>query len=261
MIAPADAALLAALPGLAFHAALILCRMGAAVMLLPGIGEAEIPPMLRMALALGLVFALLPVLSPGLPPLPDEVSGLLALVAGEILTGIWIGLLARFLAMALAQAGQVLALMIGLASPLQGDLVLGSNATAMARMLSLATAALMLATGLYEVPLRALAESYSLLPPGGAWPGGAAAEAVARKAADSLLLAMQLAAPFVLAAIFFNAGLGLVARLAPHAQVFVIASPAQILGGLLLLLLLLPSMLDLWSRGMAQGFLRLPGAD
>ncbi|MDB5376439.1 MAG: type secretion protein [Rubritepida sp.] len=261
MIAPADAALLAALPGLAFHAALILCRMGAAVMLLPGIGEAEIPAMLRMALALGLVFALLPVLSPGLPRLPDEVSGLLALVVGEILMGVWIGLLARFLAIALAQAGQVVSLMIGLASPLQGDLVLGSTATALARMLSLATAALILATGLYEVPLRALADSYSVLPPGGAWPGGAAAEAMARKAGDSLLLAMQLAAPFVLAAIFFNAGLGLIARLAPHAQVFVLASPAQILGGLLLMLLLLPNMLDLWARGMAAGFLRLPGAD
>jgi len=260
MIAPADAALLAALPGLAFHAALILCRLGAAVMLLPGIGEAEIPPMLRMALAVGLVLALLPVLSPGLPPLPGEVSALLTLVAGEVLTGLWIGLLARFLAMALAQAGQVVSLMIGLASPLQGDLVLGSSATALARLLSLATAALMLATGLYEIPLRALAESYSVLPPGGAWPGGAVAEAVARQAGDSLSLAMQLAAPFVLAAIFFNAGLGLIARLTPHAQIFVLASPAQILGGVLLLMLLLPQMLDLWARGMAAGFLRLPGA-
>lgn len=261
MIAQADAALLAALPGLAFHAALILCRMGAAVMLLPGLGEAEIPPMLRMGLALGLVFALLPALSPGLPALPAEVSGLLGLVAGEVLTGVWIGLLARFFAMALAQTGQVVSLMIGLASPLQGDLVLGSSATALARLLSLATAAMMLATGLYEVPLRALAESYSLLPPGGAWPGGAAAEAVARKASDSLLLAMQLAAPFLLAAIFFNAGLALIARLAPHAQVFVLASPAQILGGLLLMMLLLPNILDLWARAMAAGFLRLPGAD
>lgn len=259
-MAPADAALLAALPGLAFHAALILCRMGAAVMLLPGIGEAEIPAMPRMALAMGLVFALLPVLSPGLPPLPEEVPALLALVSGELLVGAWIGLLARFLAMALAQAGQVVSLMIGLASPLQGDAVLGSSATALARLLSLATAALMLATGLYEIPLRALAESYAVLPPGSAWPGGAVAETVARKASDSLLLAMQLAAPFVLAAIFFNAGLGLIARLAPHAQVFVLASPVQILGGLLLLWLLLPNVIHLWAQGMSAGFLRLPGA-
>ena len=259
MILPADAALLAALPGLAFHAVLILCRLGAAVMLLPGIGEAEIPPTMRIALALGLVLALLPILSPVLPAMPEDVAGLAAMIVIEILIGLWIGLLARFLALALAQAGQVVALLIGLASPLQGDMVLGASATALARLFSLATAALVLATGLYEIPLRALVESYSVLPAGAGMPMGAAAESIARKAADSLALAMQLAAPFVLAAIFLNAGLGLLARLAPQAQVFIVAAPVQILGGFLLLMLLLPQMMELWARGMAQGFLRLPG--
>ena len=168
MMQPADAALLASLPGLAFQAVLILCRLGAAVMLLPGIGEAEIPANMRIALALGLVLALLPILAPGLPPMPEDVAALGSLVAGEVLTGLWIGLLARFLALALAQAGQVVALLIGLDSPLQGDMVLGASATALARMLSLATAALMLGTGLYELPLRALVESYTVLPAGGA---------------------------------------------------------------------------------------------
>ncbi|WP_371818970.1 flagellar biosynthetic protein FliR [Roseococcus sp. SDR] len=256
---PADAALLEALPGLAFHAVLLLCRLGAAAMLLPGLGEAEVPATLRLTLALGLVLVLLPVVSPGLPAMPGEVSGLAFLLLAEIGIGLWIGLLARFLAMALAQAGQVVALLIGLASPLQGDMVLGASATALARMFALATAALVLATGLYEIPLRALVESYAVLPPGMGLPAGAAAETLARKAADSLALALQLAAPFVLAAILFNAGLGLIARLAPQAQVFVVAAPVQILGGFLLILLLLPAMLAVWQGAMVQGFLRLPG--
>lgn len=255
----ADAALLAALPSLAFQAVLILCRLGAAVMLLPGLGEAEVPANMRAALALGLVFALLPILAPALPAMPEDVASLALMITNELLTGIWIGLLARFLTLALAQAGQVVALLIGLASPLQGDMVLGASATALARMFALATAALMLATGLYEVPLRALVESYAVLPAGAGLPLGAAAETIARMAADSLALAMQLAAPFVLAAIFLNAGIGLIARLAPQAQVFVVAVPVQILGGFLLLMLLLPSMLALWSGAMMQGFQRLPG--
>lgn len=258
-MAPADAALLAALPSLAFQAVLILCRLGAAVMLLPGLGEAEVPANLRLALALGLVLALLPILAPGLPAMPEDIAGLALMITAELLTGIWIGLLARFLALALAQAGQVVALLIGLASPLQGDMVLGTSATALARMFSLATAALMLATGLYEMPLRALVESYAVLPAGAGLPLGEAAESIARKVADSLALAMQLAAPFVLAGIFLNAGLGLIARLAPQAQIFVVAAPVQILGGFLLLMLLLPSMLALWGSAMVQGFQRLPG--
>ncbi len=45
----ADAALLAALPALAFQAVLVFARLGAAVMVLPGLGEAEVPAPVRLA--------------------------------------------------------------------------------------------------------------------------------------------------------------------------------------------------------------------
>lgn len=259
MIAAADAALLAALPGLAFHFALLLARLGAAAMLLPGLGEMEVPATLRLSLAVAVVFALLPVLAPELPATPEEPTEALRLIGIEVLTGLWIGLLARVLALALAQAGQVLALMIGLASPLQGDMVLGGSATPPARMLSLLTAALVLASGLYAIPLRALAESYAVLPAGAPFPAGAAAEKMAAVAGESLALAMRIAAPFVLAAVLFNAALGLLARVAPQSQIFVVAAPAQILGGFVLLAALLPAMLALWGDEIAAAFLRLPG--
>lgn len=254
-----EAALLAALPGLAFHALLIFCRLGAAVMLLPGIGEAEIPATQRLALGLALVLALLPVLSPALPPAPADAVTLGRLVAAEVLLGLWFGLLTRILAIALAQAGQVIALMIGLSSPLQGDAVLGGAATAPARALGLLAAALVLATGLHEGPLRAFVASYAVLP-AGELPLGAAAEEVAATAMRSLALSLRLAAPFVLGAMLFNAALGLLARLAPQSQVFVVGAPAQLLGGFALLALLLPVLLGLWAAAMADGFALLPGA-
>jgi flagellar biosynthetic protein FliR len=78
-------------------------------------------------------------------------------------------------------------------------------------------------------------------------------------AGHSVALAMQLAGPFVLATILFNGALGLLARLAPQSQVFVVATPVQVLGGFALLGLLLPMLLGFWGRGMEAGFLRLPG--
>ncbi len=260
MIAAADQALLQALPALAFHAALVFCRLAAAVMLLPGLGESEIPVQLRLALGVMLALALTPVLAPGLPPLPDQAGPLIRLVAEEVVIGLWIGLLARFVALALAQAGQVFALMVNLATPLQGDQFLGGTATAPARMMALATAALFLATGLYEVPLRALVGSYAILPAGEGLPLGDAAEMLARFAAGMLLVAMQLAAPFVLAAIFFYSAMGLLSRVAPQLQIFILAAPAQILGGLLLLMLLLPAIFSAWWRSTIEALSRLPGA-
>lgn len=258
MITPTDMALLASLPALAFQAALLFCRIGAAVMLLPGLGEQEVPAMLRLALGVLLVPLLLPVLGPGLPAAPEAVGEALRLIAIEILVGLWIGTLARFIGMALAQAGQVIATMIGLTSPLQGDLELGAQATVLGRALGAATAVLILSTGLYAIPLGALVHSYAVLPAGAPLPG--AAESVARAAGESLDVALRLAAPFVLGAILFNVGMGLISRLAPQVQIFVVAAPAQILAGTGLLMLLLPVMVAVWQDATQDLFLGLPGA-
>lgn len=243
------------LPVLAFQAVLVLARLGAAVLLLPGLGEQDVPASIRLSLVLALVALLLPGLAPGLPPLPEELPELLRLMVIETAIGLWLGLLARLVALALAQAGQVVALMVGLASPLQTDPVFGSQSTVTGRLFSLLAATLMLSSGLYAVPLRALAESYAVLPPGVALSFGRTAESVAQAAADSLALALRLAAPLVLAAVLGNFALGLLARLAPQVQVFAIAVPGQIICGLLLLGLLLPAMLAVWLAAAGDALL------
>lgn len=254
-----DAALLAMLPALVFQAAMLFCRLGAAVMLLPGLGEAEVPATIRLSLGLLLTLLLLPLLAPTLPTMPEAPAEVLRLLALELLVGLWLGGLARALMLALAQAGQVMGSMIGLTTPLQGDAGLGAQSTALGRFLGFAATVLVLATGLYALPLGALVASYAVLPPGQPFPAGMAAEAVAAVVGESLSLALRLAAPFILAGVLFNAGMGLIARVAPQVQVFVVAAPAQILAGLGLLLLLLPAILTLWHGGMARGFGALPG--
>jgi flagellar biosynthesis protein FliR len=248
-----------ALPVLVFHAMLVLARLGAAIMLLPGLGAPEVPATIRIALALALTALVLPVVQPGLPPLPEDATTLLRLLLIETAIGLWLGLLARLLELALAQAGQVMALMVGLASPLQTDPAFGAHGTALSRLFGLAAAVLVLATGLYALPLRALAESYALLPAGGALPVPAQAATLAQAVADSLSLALRLASPLLLASVLGQFALALLARLAPQVQVFTIAAPGQILAGLLLLALLLPTLLGAWLAAVRDGFAALPG--
>ena len=247
------------LPTLAFQAVLLVARIGGAVMLLPGFGEAEVPTTLRLALALALVGMLLPVLAPALPALPAEPAELLRLLLIETAVGLWLGLLARLIALALAQAGQVGALMIGLASPLQGDALFGAQATALSRFFALLAALLVLGSGLYALPLRALAESYAVLPSGAPFAAGTAAESVALALGESLALALRLAAPLILLAVLGNLALALLGRVAPQVQVFILAVPAQVLAGLLLLALLLHTSLEVWGAMLREGFGALPG--
>jgi flagellar biosynthetic protein FliR len=161
--------------------------------------------------------------------------------------------------LALAQAGQVMALMVGLASPLQTDPAFGAQGTALSRLFGLAATVLVLATGLYALPLRALTESYATLPVGAAAAFAGQAAAVAQAVADSLSLALRLAAPLVLASVLGQFALGLLARLAPQVPVFMVAAPGQILAGLLLVALLLPMLLGTWITAARDGFLALPG--
>lgn len=248
-----------ALAPLAFHAVLVLARIGGAVMLLPGLGEAEVPATIRLLVVLALVALLLPGQAPMLPPLPEAPAELLRLVLLETAIGLWIGLLARLLVLALSQAGQVIGLMIGLASPLQGDLLFGAQGVALSRLLALLGAALVMGSGLYAVPLRALAESYAVLPPGAPLAAGPVAEAVAAAAGESLALALRLAGPFVLLAVLGNLAFALLGRVAPQVQVFVVAAPAQILLGLLLLAVLMPPLLAAWQEAAGTGLAALPG--
>ena len=256
----ADAALIAALPGLAFQAVLVFARLGAAVMLLPGLGEQEIPANIRLVLGLGLLALLLPSLAPDLPPAPEHAAEAMRLVAQEVVIGLWLGGLARILALAMAMARQVVAALIGLQGVLVSDPSLGAQATALGRAFALLTAVLVLSGGLYAIALRALVESYALIPAGAALPAGLAAESIAAAGAASLELALRLAAPFVIAAVVLNIALGLLARLAPQVQTFFIAIPGQILAGLALLALLAPPLVVTYAEALSAGFATLPGA-
>jgi flagellar biosynthetic protein FliR len=254
-----DAALLAALPGYAFAFIMVLARVGSAMMLLPGFGEAEVPMPVRAALAVALTLVMMPVVAPLLPPEPADMMRALLGVAAEVIAGLWLGWLARLLVLALPMAAQLAAGMIGLSNVLQPDPVLGPQTSALSRLFSLAAPVAIMATGLHALPLEALEGSYHVIPPGLALPGGDAAQAVVQAVGSSFALALRLAAPFVLASIVWNVALGLLAKLVPQLQVYFAGMPAQIMGGILLVGLLSSAVLSAWLGELRTGFSALPG--
>jgi flagellar biosynthetic protein FliR len=251
--------LLADLPGMAFGFVLVLSRVAAALMMLPGFGEAELPTTIRAALAVLLAALLLPVVQPMLPPIPPTPGGTLALVAEECLVGLWLGWLARLVVLALPLAGQVVASMLGLTNVVQPDVTLGPQTSSLSKLFGLAAPVLIFATGLYRLPLIALSGSYELIAPGAVLPAGDLATTVIRTLVDCFALALQLSGPFVLAGIVWQVSLGIVARLVPQLQVYFAAMPGQIIGGLVLLAALSAAVLDEWQAAASASFNLLPG--
>lgn len=253
------------LSALAFAFMLVLCRTAAAVMLLPGLGESEPPSVLRAGLAAGVAILLLPGLAASLPAEPASFYRLGGMIATELLAGGLLGWLARLLALSLPMAGQIMSLMTGLSSVLQPDATLGAQSAVIGKLFNMLAPVLVLSTGLYALPLSALAGSYAVFPAGGGaiLAGSAGAgdltEAAVRAVSMSFALALRLAAPFVLVSAIWQLSLGLLSRMVPQIQVYIVSLPGQVLGGLLLLALLGAPILHAWMLAMRDGYSGLPG--
>ena len=250
-----SAADLATLPGWAFSFVLVLSRCSAAVMLLPGLGEAEIPAPVKAGLAVALVALILPGVGVIAPP---DTWHSAAMVAAELFCGGVLGWLARCIAFALPMAGQIISFMLGISSVITQDPALGQS-SALMRLFSLAIPVLVLGTGLWTLPVEALAGSYALVPPGALLPMGDSAQAAVSAVGSALGLAFRLAAPLVLASVVWQSALGIIARLIPQLQIYFAALPGQIVGGLALLALLAGGIAQTWMESVREGFAALPG--
>ncbi len=253
------AALIRDLPVAGFGFMLVLCRVGTAMLTGPGLGEADIPPAVRAGLATIVAALAYSALAAPLPAIPANSPDLAAMLAIEIVTGTWLGFMARMLTMALAMSGALISYMIGLSSVLQIDPSVGGQVTALQRMFSLACIALLFETGLYILPVQAVLGTYDIIPPGGTLDAAGTANLVTRAVSEGFGLAVRLAAPSVVAALVWQAAMGFVSRLVPNIQVAVVSAPAQILGGLALTAGAAGLMFEAWSDSVRHGLSSLPG--
>ena len=247
------------LPIYGFGLILVFCRLGAACMLLPGLGEAELPSTIRLAIAFAFTALVLPVLLPEIQPPPDQPLLLAQMVLAEITTGLWLGWLVRLLIFALPMAGQIIAGAVGMTNVLQPDAMLGGGASALSRLFGLAAPLLLLISGLWMAPIAAVVGLYRIIPPGRALPSADSAQSVIAALNAAFALALRLSAPFLLAGLMFHLALALIARLVPQLQTYFAAAPGQILGGMALLLLLSPLLLDIWRSEARSLLVSLPG--
>ena len=229
---------------------LVFCRLGSAMVVLPGFGEAFVAPRLRLMLALALAVAVTPVVAPSLPRASDA-AAIVGLILSEIGVGLFIGTAARLLISALQVAGTVIAFQVNLSSAFVFDPTAGQQDMVTGSFLSILGLTLLFVTDLHHLLLRGLVDSYAVFLPGALPPVGDFADAVARLAADSFRIGLQLAAPFLLVGILIAVGMGLLSRLMPQVQIFFVAAPVQILIGMLALMLTVSVGMS-WFLGMFE---------
>jgi len=231
------------LPNEIFAFLLVIARIGAGVMLLPGIGETYVSVRVRLALAVSLSLVLFPLVREIMPALPGQPLQLIGLIGTEVIHGVFIGLATRLLLSSLHVAGTVIAFQSSLAYAQTVDPNQGSQGVLVASLLTLLGVVLIFVTGLHTVLIAALYDSYALFPVGELPPADDFAALVTRIVAAAFALGIKMAAPFIVYGLVFYVGLGLLQRLTPQIQLFFIAMPAQLMLAFLVLAVVLSAVL------------------
>ncbi|WP_417624185.1 flagellar biosynthetic protein FliR [Paremcibacter congregatus] len=227
------------LPAEVFAFFLVFARLGAMIMVLPALGETGIPQRIRLALALSISFVIYSLVRTKLPAIPDSAILLGILIVFEILIGVLIGTAIRLLMTAIHTAGTIIAMQTGLAMAQAFDPAQGAQSALMSTFLTLMAVVLIFITNLHHMMISAMYDSYTLFPVGSDLEISNFAELVVRTVANSFLLGVQIASPFIVYGLIFNIGLGILARLMPQLQVFFVAMPLNIMAGFIVLSIML----------------------
>lgn len=212
-----------------FGLLLVFVRVGSALVVMPGFAEAYVSIRVRLLFALGLSAVLAGPLAPVLPGLPGAPLALARLLAGEVVLGLFLGIMAKVLFSALHVAGTTIAFQSGLATAAIFDPNEGTQGTLPGNFLTTTALVLLFVTDGHHLVVQALAASYDRLPAGMALPWGEMAELLARLVDQAFALGVRIAAPLLLVSVLTYLGMGVLNRLMPSFQVFFIALPLQML--------------------------------
>jgi flagellar biosynthetic protein FliR len=231
------------LPALAAAFLLTFARVGAMVMLMPGIGELSVPSRVRLTIALVLTAILLPAHQKAYVVDLKAIGPVLVVLFQELLIGAVLGLTARLAISALQVAGSVVAQQLGLGFVTAVDPSQNQQGLLVGNFLTVLGVTLIFATDLHHLAIAAMNDSYTIFAPGELPIVGDMAQHITRVIATAFRIGIQLAAPFLVFGLLFNLGLGVLSRLMPQMQVFFIGLPLSILLGFLLLLLVIGAMM------------------
>ena len=231
---------------------ILFARIGAVLMLLPVFSEDAIPARIRLLMGLGMTAALWGILQDRLPRTALADSALPGILIAELLTGLAMGTIVRLLFFAMAMAGSLISLQVGLSSALVVDASQGGQAPMLSKFVAVAAAVVCMGMGVHHLWLASIVHSYALFPVGGMPSAPDFARLAIATVARSTALAISLAAPLIVYNILFSVALGLSDRVAPAIQIFFIAQPLNILLGLAVLATMLGTMLTRFASAMAD---------
>jgi len=223
------------------------CRIAAALAAAPILGDAMIPMRARALAAFVLAFTV----QPGMPASPAvdlvSLSGV-AVIAEQIAIGGLIGFVFHLVLSVLLAFGAIVSSQIGLSMAQMNDPMNGQSSDVLSNVMYVLFILLFFAVDGHLLMTHVLARSFDVWPIGSAGIDVSALKRFVMAVGWMFSAAMAMALPVTFATLVVQVGLGMLNRAAPTLNLFSLGFSITTLFGLLLVVLLLPSLPDHYHR-------------
>ena len=228
---------------------LIFCRVSCLVYVVPFFSMNNTPRRVRI----GLSFVVAGLLYFSITEKPtlvyDTVLGYAILVLKEAITGLLMGFACNICTTVVGFAGRIIDMETGLSMASLMDPTTRENMSITGMIYNYAVTLILIITGIYEYILKALAESFILIPiAGGQFRSDRLLDAMLKFMSDYVLIAFRICLPMFAVMILLNALLGILTKVAPQMNMFSVGMQMKVLVGLIMLVMttgMLPGISDM----------------
>ena len=229
---------------------LTVARVGGLVTFAPFFGGAIVPMPIRLMLALGLTWAVYPVVMNSYTVIPTGLLDLTLLTARELLIGALLGFSVKMLLASLDVAGQLMGFQLGFSFIQMVDPQTQVESPFMASFLNLIAMMIFLGIDGHHWMIQAIVESYQVTGPDLAISGSMITQLVT-SFGRLFILGMQLSAPIVVMLFIVDVLFGILGRTAPQIHILIVGLPAKSLIGFTVLTAIVYSFIPFLSEHLA----------
>lgn len=228
---------------------LIFCRVSCLVFIAPFFGMNNTPRRIKIGLSVLVSYLLYEILPAMTIPEYSTVTGYAVLVLKEVVTGLLLGYGCQICTTVVGFAGRIIDMEIGLSMASLMDPTTRENMSVTGILYQYAVMLLLIVTGMYQYILKALVESFTLIPLAGAvFEADRLLNVMLKFLADYIMIGFRICLPVFAVMIILNAVLGMLAKVAPQMNMFAVGLQMKVLVGLAVIFLttgMLPGLSDM----------------
>ncbi|MEI8216985.1 MAG: flagellar biosynthetic protein FliR [Eubacteriales bacterium] len=225
----------------------ITCRIGGLIFFNPIFGRRNIPAIVKVGLSLGIAISLAPGNS-NLQVLDYTSLELIYVMTKEFAVGYALGFITQLFMALFNIGGEIIDLQMGLGMATMYDPTSNSQISINGKQITIMYTLLFFITNSHIALLKIAAKSFSVVPIGMTAINGKIGLYIMELFGYILLYAVQLALPIIVTQIMVEVAVGIMMKVVPNVNVFVINLQLKLIIGTIVILTIIPSLVDFLGK-------------